>query len=165
MPSKNTNARPCPRKRLKRAESHFGMQLRPPFSGPSSTISTTFLSPLGCPSLFLPSFLVAKGDKRDGPNAESGKEGRRKDAASFHCVSVFVLRIQASLMFRKCSGMRRMNGPTTRVPPLLRAESYNSIRLQNMLNFAHGSPTQLHFPEHLHGKTLHRWRRALYIWP
>ena len=93
------------------------MQLRP-----SSTISTTFLSlspevplSLSLPSL-PPCFLVAKGDKGDGPQCRKwGGEGGEDAAASFPCVSVFVLRIQPSLfplslsfVFRKCSGMRRM---------------------------------------------------------
>ena len=140
MPSKNTNARPCPRKRLKRAESHFGMQLRPPFSGPSSTISTTFLSPLGCPSLFLPSFLVAKGDNRDGPQCRKW-EGKKEERRRLLPLRVRVCPAHSGLSHVQEVLWYAKNGPTTRVPPLLRAESYNSIRLQNMLNFAYGSPT------------------------
>ena len=60
-----------------------------------------------------------------GPNVESGKEGRtegRKEGED--CVSVFVLRIQPSLLSSLLSRVQEVlwyakNGPTKRVPPPL----------------------------------------------
>ena len=90
-------------------------------------------------SSFLLSFLVAKEDKRDGPQCRkwegTKKEGGKTPLPSHACPCLSCAfsplsssRVQEVLWYAK-------NGPTKRVPPLEHAVSSNSILLQNYADF------------------------------